>query len=354
MKLLFLTQTLDRRDAVLGFVSRWVRGLAQNCEAVRVVALEVGDTSDMPAGVDWREVGRRGRVGRYLRYRRILSEALRSDGFDTVLAHMVPRYTLVSSGPARRAGARSFLWYTHAGVDARLRKAVGQVERVFTATEESLRVETPNKLVTGHGIDLEHFESDVAPESAPRRLLSVGRLTPRKDPLVILEALGQLVARGHDLALDLVGAGLVGSDEGYRDQVLARVDELGLRERVVLHGAVPYIDIPEHYRRASVVVNASTTGSLDKVTLEAMASRRPVVSCSDTAPALFRELGEQAGRLYFAPGDGAALARNLEQLLAMDDGARTDLGQRLRGIVARDHEVDVLMARLVREMGGAA
>ena len=88
MRLLLLTQTLDRQDAVLGFVSRWVQGLAAVCERVRVVALEVGDTSDLPDNVDWREVGRQGRVRRYLRYRRYLSEALRRDGFEAVLAHM--------------------------------------------------------------------------------------------------------------------------------------------------------------------------------------------------------------------------------------------------------------------------
>ena len=32
MKLLFLTQVLDRSDAVLGFVSRWVRGLATHVD----------------------------------------------------------------------------------------------------------------------------------------------------------------------------------------------------------------------------------------------------------------------------------------------------------------------------------
>lgn len=354
MRLLFLTQTLDRGDAVLGFVPRWVRGLAANCEAVRVVALEVGDTSDLPENVDWREVGRRGRVGRYLRYKRILAEALGPDGYDTVLAHMVPRYTLVSSGPAKRAGARQFLWYTHAGVDARLRKAVERVERVFTATDESLRIDTPRKLVTGHGVDLEHFDHDLAPERGPRRLLSVGRLTPRKDPLTILEALARLVGEGHDLALDLVGAGLTGSDEGFRHQVTERIASLGLEERVALHGAVPYLEIPRHYQRASVVVNASLTGSLDKVTLEAMASRRPVVSCSDTAPALFAELGPEGAELCFSAGDAQGLGDALARLLEQDEARRLQLGERLRAIVGRDHEVDVLMARLVREMGGVA
>ena len=354
MRLLLLTQTLDRQDAVLGFVSRWVQGLAAVCERVRVVALEVGDTSDLPDNVDWREVGRQGRVRRYLRYRRYLSEALRRDSFEAVLAHMVPRYTLVSAGPARRAGARSYLWYTHAGVDARLRRAVRLVERTFTATEESLRVETPTRLVTGHGIDCAHFDGEAPAAEAPRRLLSVGRLTPRKDPLTVLEALGMLRERGHDLALDLVGAGLTRDDEGYGDRVRARVEELGLGGRVELHGAVPYLEIPVWYRRATVVVNASLTGSLDKVTLEAMASRRPVVSCNDTAPALFRELGPEGEALCFPAGDAESLAARLEALLSLGEGGRAELGERLRGIVERDHEVDVLMRRLVREMGGEA
>lgn len=353
MKLLFLTQVLDREDAVLGFVSRWVRGLAAEVEQVRVVALEVGDTSDLPPNVDWRVVGRRGRVGRWLRYRRILAEALREDGFDTVLSHMVPRYALVAASPARRAGARSFLWYTHAGVDARLRRAVPLVEKVFTASTESLRVETPNKVVTGHGIDLEHFgQVGEGPPAGPARLLSVGRLTPRKDPLTILAATARLVAAGHDVSLELVGAGLTGSDEGYKERVLARIEELGLSERVSLLGAVPYVDIPARYDASTVVVNASLTGSLDKVSLEAMASRRPVISCNDTAPALFAELGEVGAQLYFQPGDDAALAACLERQLSASPAERAQLGEALRGIVARDHEVDVLMRRLVTEMGG--
>jgi glycosyltransferase involved in cell wall biosynthesis len=354
VKLLFLTQTLDRRDAVLGFVSRWVRGLAAYCTAVRVVALEVGDTSDLPPNVDWREVGRRGHLLRYLRYKSFLSEALLGQGYDTVLAHMVPRYSLIAHHQARRVGARQFLWYTHAGVDERLRKAVQRVEKVFTASEESLRVDTPKKVVTGHGIDLEHFDSQVAPTTRPRRLLSVGRLTPRKDPLTILAALSELVSQGFDLELDLVGAGLTGSDVDYGAQVLGRIEELGLGPRVRLHGAVPYPDIPAHYQRATVVVNASLTGSLDKVTLEAMASRRPVVSCNDSAPALLRELGAPGAALTFAPGDAAALAAALRRLLEASDSERAALGQRLREIVGREHAVDALMARLVRAMGGDA
>jgi glycosyltransferase involved in cell wall biosynthesis len=354
LRLLFLTQVLDAGDAVLGFVSRWVEGLAKECERVRVVALEVGDTGGLPGNIDWREVGRQGRVGRYLKYRGFLKEALQRDGYDAVLAHMVPRYALVAAGPAKRAGAGLFLWYTHAGVDARLRRAVRVVDTVFTATPESLRVETPNKLVTGHGVDLAHFDPRGHEPAVPPRLLSVGRMTPAKDPLTVLTALSILASRGRELALDWVGAGLTDSDTGFARTIAEHLELGGLSERVELLGAMPYREVPRAYRRATIVVNASLTGSLDKVVLEAMASGRCVVSCNPAATAVLAELERPGLSLSFEPGNAEQLADRIEALMGLEAAERAELGERARAIVARDHEVDALMARLVREMGGGA
>jgi len=350
MRLLFLTQVLDRQDAVLGFVPRWVDALAARVEQVRVIALSIGDCSGLAANVDVRVVGRSGRFLRYLRYRRYLREALRRDGFDRVLAHMIPRYALLAAGPARRAGARQFLWYTHGTVDDRLRKAERVVEGIFTASEESLRLQTPKKIVTGHGIDLAHFDAQgTQPLGAPR-LLSVGRMTPSKDPLCLIEALRLLVAEGRDVALDIAGGGLAAGDESYAARVRESIQAAGLASRVVLHGAVPYLRIPDFYRRASVCVNASLTGSVDKVVLEAMACERAVVSCNDSFPRVVAALGPQAEALQFPPRDAPALAARLRVLLDMPAEQRAQLGSRLRAIVARDHEVDGLIARLVARM----
>ncbi|MDP6761436.1 MAG: glycosyltransferase family 4 protein [Planctomycetota bacterium] len=353
MKLLFLTQVLDADDAVLGFVSRWVRGLARHCERVRVVALEVGATGDLPANVDWREIGRRGVVRRYLRYRGVLRQALEREGFDAVLAHMVPRYALVAEGPARRAGAGVFLWYTHAGIDRRLERAVERVDRVFTASAESMRVPSERCVVTGHGIDLEPFDlGDAAPDEPPR-LLSIGRLTPRKDPLCVLEAVALLRGRGVEVGLDLVGPGMTRADSVTLAEVRARMERADLEGCVTIHGAVPYTEVAEVYRRAACVVNASLTGSLDKTLLEAMACGRPVVSCSDAAAGALAPLGDAAAGLLFAPGDAVELAERVERLLASDRAERAALAARLREIVREGHEVDVLMERLVEEMEAA-
>lgn len=354
MKLLFLTQVLDAGDAILGFVPRWVEGFARGCERVRVVALEVGDVRGLPANVDVRAIGRHGRVLRWLRYRRVLREALRHDGFDTVLAHMVPRYALLAHGEARRAGAREFLWYTHAGVDRRLERAIDVVEKVFTASPESLRVDTPKRVVTGHGIDLGHFEERGEISEEPPRLIAVGRLTPAKDPLTVLGSLSILVERGFDVHLDVIGGGLTELDTDYERSVRAEIERLGLGRRVRLTGAIPYRDVPAYYRRATCLVSASRTGSVDKVVLEAMASRRPVVTCNDSFPRVFEPLGEEARGLLFEPGDAQGLADRVAGILDLRAAERAELGERLHRIVARDHELEQLCARLLREMGGGA
>ncbi len=350
MKLVFLTQVVDAEDAVLGFVPRWLSGLAQHCERVRAITLEAGDLSTLPANVDVRVVGRRGKLLRWLRYRRFLREALVEQGFDAVLAHMVPRYALLAAGPARRADARVYLWYTHAGVDRRLLAAVDAVEKVFTASPESLRVDTQKRVVTGHGIDLAHFTLREEESTARPRLLSVGRLTASKDPLTVLEALSLLAGRGRDLVLDWVGGGMTAADEAFGRTVQERTRELGLAQRVHFAGAVPYREVPGWYARSTVVVNASRTGSVDKVVLEAMASGRAVVSCNESIPPVLESLGAEREQLRFSPQDAPALAQRIEALLDLGPAGRAALGARLRGIVARDHDVDRLMTRLVREM----
>lgn len=354
MRLLFLTQVLDRQDPILGFTVRWIEGLAQHVDALRVIALEVGDVGGLPVHVDAREVGRRGTLRRFFRYRRFLREAF-DQGFDTVLAHMVPRYTLLSAGMARRAGARNFLWYTHAGVDARLRKAVGRVEKVFTASPESLRLSCPNRVVTGHGIDLSRWpRAPLAPaEVRPRVLLSAGRLTPAKDPLTLLESLAMLRARGLDVELEWAGGTLASGDQAYASEVRSRVEALGLKQAVRFLGPLPQDQLPEVFARSDAFLSASRTGSVDKVVLEAMATGRPAITSNDSFDWVFEPLGsETRAALRFEEGDAAALAARVEALLARSPVEREVLGDRLRKVVVENHEVDGLMARLVREMEG--
>jgi glycosyltransferase involved in cell wall biosynthesis len=143
-------------------------------------------------------------------------------------------------------------------------------------------------------------------------------------------------------------------DQSTMRAIREQIELGGLVERVHMPGAVSYRDVPAYYRRATLVVNASLTGSVDKVVLEAMAAARPVVSCNESIPPLLAELGDERAALYFTPKNASELADRMEALLARTQVERDALGARLRAIVARDHDVDRLTERLVREMGGAA
>lgn len=352
MKLVFVTQVYDCEDAVLGFVPEWVAGLARHVEHVMVLALEVGELGELPKNVEVRRIGRKGKVGRYLRYRGFLRTAFAKLGYDALLAHMVPRYASLADGIVRKNGARNFLWYTHRGVDARLLRAVSLVDKVFTASDESLRVDTPKKVVTGHGIHVEHFAGKRDHKERPGpQLLAVGRLTPSKDALTTVRAVAELRSRGIEATLHWIGAGLVDADVNYAREVLHECEILKLTHHVEWMGAVPYLKIARHFLDADIMVSTSRTGSVDKVVLEAMASRLPFVASGEAYAPLVTSLGERAADLAFPEGNATALADRVQKLWELGRTERESLGQSLHDIVVRDHEVDDLMGRLVKTMG---
>ncbi|MFT5058689.1 MAG: glycosyltransferase involved in cell wall biosynthesis [Planctomycetota bacterium] len=351
MKLVFVTQVYDCQDAVLGFVPEWVLGLAAHAEHVMVLALEVGDVGELPANVEVRRIGRKGKVGRYLRYRRFLRSAFSELGYDALLAHMVPRYASFADRIVRKNGAGNFLWYTHKGVDSRLLRAISLVDKVFTASDESLRVDTPKKVVTGHGIHVEHFAGARSTEQREGpQLLAVGRLTPSKDALTTLQAVADLRSRGILATLKWIGAGLVDADVDYAREALHQSEVLGLTQHVEWMGSVPYRQIAPHYLDADFLVSSSRTGSVDKVVLEAMASRLPFIASGVAYAPLVTSLGERAADLAFAEGNSRALADRVQKLWEQGREARAALGDSLCEIVARDHEVNDLMGRLVKAM----
>ncbi len=162
-----------------------------------------------------------------------------------------------------------------------------------------------------NGLDLERFKP-VPPREARRRLglpagLPVvgflGRLSPQKDPHLLLRAFRRLVEVVPDALLALAGEGpLLPSLEGEvrRRGLASRVRFLG---RVAAEVALPAFD---------ALALTSRYEGFPYVLLEALAAGVPVVATRVGGAAL--ALGE-AGALV-APGDAETLARELARLLA--------------------------------------
>jgi glycosyltransferase involved in cell wall biosynthesis len=176
----------------------------------------------------------------------------------------------------------------------------------------------------------------------PRRLVTVGRLSPRKAPHVALEALSVLVARGHDVTLDVVGSPFEGY-EWYEQELLERAAEPDLHGRVRFLGyqspVWPWL------AAAEIVMMPSLREPFGNAVVEGQLSRRAVVA----ADALGHRESIVQGRtgLLVPPGDAVAMADAVERLL--DDEALAD------GIAARAEEsARTLFSvdRYVREVHG--
>jgi glycosyltransferase involved in cell wall biosynthesis len=146
-------------------------------------------------------------------------------------------------------------------------------------------------------------------------VLSVGRLETEKNPLLLADVLAGL--RGSDPRWKLVVAG-----EGpLRDELEARLRELGVAEHADLRGYVPVdAGLHELYRESDFFLHVSWTEGLPQVIFEAFAARLPVVATAvGGVPAA---VGDSA--LLVPAGDAGAPVRELVRL-AGDDALRERL-----------------------------
>ena len=166
------------------------------------------------------------------------------------------------------------------------------------------------------GVDVRHFTPDAAPlddppRREPYRIVSVGRLVPRKGYATIVEALVALpgvelvVAGGH------AGAGSVEAEQ-LRLEALAA--ELGVADRVHFVGQVGHFLMPALLCSADLVVCSPWYEPFGLVPLEAMACGVPVVA-SAVGGMLDSVADGETGRLV-PPQDPAALGVAVAELLA--------------------------------------
>lgn len=135
--------------------------------------------------------------------------------------------------------------------------------------QQTMRLPVKKCIIIPNGI----HERPTSPQEIPHeevRILWVGRLSPPKDPLALLEALANFSEQKWHL--DIVGTGPLA------EEVDQRIKELGLVKRVTRHGEVS--DPHPFYERCDVVVLLSKSEGMPLVLLEAMAHQKPVIASS--------------------------------------------------------------------------
>jgi glycosyltransferase involved in cell wall biosynthesis len=177
--------------------------------------------------------------------------------------------------------------------------------------------------VCRHGIDLARFATP-ARTPRPGRIVSVGRLVPKKGFDVLIRACGELQRRGIAFELVILGGG------DLHDELLVLAAEQGISDRISLLGSRPQRDVIEQLAAAEifalspVVLPDGDRDGIPNVLLEAMAAGVPVVATTVSGiPEVITD-GE-TGRLV-PQRRPDLLADALAELLT-DPAARTRLGE---------------------------
>ena len=183
------------------------------------------------------------------------------------------------------------------------------------------------------GVDLDRFRPGPDPTELRARLGLQGRrvvLSPRGlAPIyrqnVVVEALATLPA---DVALLLTARNPFPQD---LESIRARIDELGLADRVVIQAGISDAEMPDYYRLADAVVSIPVSDSTSAAILESLATGLQVVAAD--LPSVREWLADVAPDLLVPIDDPAATAAALSRALDRDEAEKAELARRARAVV---------------------
>ncbi len=203
-----------------------------------------------------------------------------------------------------------------------------------------------DKINTVHcGLAPESFAGDPIPLPDALTLLSIGRFSPEKGHLVLLEAFAVVAQDQPDAKLVLAG------DGPMRDELEARITALGLTDAVRITGWINSDQVKQEIRAASALVHPSFTEGLPVVIMEAMAEARPVIA---TYIAGIPELVQEGKTGWLVPaGLVNELAAAMTDFARMPRADATRLGQAGLERVRDRHDVAVEAAKLKTIFGAA-
>ena len=380
MKLLILTQKADINDDVLGFMHGWIKEFSKHCESVIVVCLQKGEY-DLPDNIKVLSLGKEeknnfqffplqrdhakavaifpasagprqgggnfqllNKIKYFLNFFKYIWQERKN--YDTVFVHMNKEYVILGGFLWRILGKKIGLWYAHGHAPFSLKIAEKLAHIIFTSTKSGFRLPSKKVNIVGQGIDIDKFkiESLKLKVNDKLKIITVGRISPVKDYETLIKAIELLKKENIDLQVDIIGGAGLSEQEKYLSDLKKIVLEKKLDNVINFVGAVPNKDIINYLQSANLFVNMSSTGSLDKAMVEAMACELPILTCNE---AMKDVLGEFQDLLMYDKGDYKGLAQKINMIKGMEVSEIENLGKKLREIVENNHSQEGLIKKII-------
>jgi len=350
MNLLIVTRKVDRTDERMSFFYEWILSFARNVDNLYVICLERGDTSGLPKNVTIRSMGKEkgyGKIRKYFMYRKWLKLFLPE--VSGVFAHMNPIYAVVAGPLVKKYGKKMYLWYLHGTVDKTLRQSEKWVSGYISAVLGGFPMKTKKPIhFTGHGIDIEKFKNKKnKSQSDIFRILSVGRISPAKRLVDLIEVINFLVNKKQLLSVKcfIIGAPGLQSQQVYLEKLHELVSKYGLENFIEFLGPKPYKELPHYYEESDLFINLSESGGLDKAPLEAMSFGVPVLVSDEVFRLVLEKV--KGPELMYLSRDISDLAGKIVAIKNLSAEDTNNLSIRLRGIIVYNHSLDNTIKKII-------
>jgi len=359
MNILIITQKYDINDSNLGAFIDWWNKLAKKFEKIYILALEKRSEPVM-TNIKVVSMGKEKKAGFFGKIYGFYTGLLKTIGeTDAILVHMVPKYVILAVPIAFIYKKPLYFWYTGVSAHWQLKLAVIFCKKIFTAHEAGMRIDTKKRIIIGHGIDTNLFQISKLPPTGdlPKgdksqistvTVLSVGRITPSKQHDFVIRAITDLIKSDYNLKLKIIGGIIQEYHQEYFEFLKKLVKDLKVDEKIEFSGSVSYNKMPEYFQNAEILINAVPFGGLDKVVLEAMASGIIPLTSNSAFLTVFPK--SIAQNLVFKDGDVEDLKNKLKNIIDKKLYQNEVLRSELREIVVKNHNLDNLIIRIVKEI----
>jgi len=334
MKLLIITQKVDKDDSILGFFHRWIEEFAKNVESLIVICLEEG-VHDLPKNVKVLSLGKdtgAGKIKRLLNFYKYIWVYRKE--YDAVFVHMNQIYIILGGLLWRGLKKKMSLWYAHGKVSFSLRLAEKITNIVFTSTYTGFNIRSNKKKIVGQVIDVKHFQSLENIKKDYNSVVTVGRISNIKNIEVIID----LISKTDNFKLKVIGAPVQDKDFEYAQKIYLDVQNKGLSDRVSFLGPVSQENLPDILNKSHILINLSKTNSLDKAILEALACGLQVVTTNIAAKDL---LGVHFISRYSIEEDNGVIIEKIKEL------SKKGLNEEGVDFVIKNHSVQSLIPKII-------
>ena len=206
---------------------------------------------------------------------------------------------------------------------------------ITTCSAANSYLKQPADIIIPHGVDIESYRPREA-STKDNETINIGvfgRIRPSKGIDLLIDAIIPLLKKYPNVILNICGE-TTSKFQSYYDQQVAKIEEAGLNEQVILHGKVDFSYLPELYRNMDLVCAMSRNEGFGLTPLEAMASGVAVLTSEAGG---WKDFVKNGVNGYYVPiGDVQAIRRKLAKMINDPEKLRT-MGKAGRDLVEQDY-----------------